>query len=281
MTYRANPRTPRPLRVASIVAAILIAASAAAGGTAATSDVTASPVPAYPSLSSVQGWLQMWVNADRASLGLAPLRLDGRLRTIADDRAATMASIGVLTHTAAGDLSTELRGAGIQWYSWGEDIGWTTFSWGPDAARSLYTMWKHSPEHWALLMSPTLNYVGFGLGYRAADGSTYGSVVFTESRDQTPPAVRMTSASRTGSTIHFSWIGADVRLQTHTSGFRSFDLLYRASGGTWRIIRSGTTSTSISIASRPAGHAYYLSVRGRDNAGNLSAWSAPLHIWVP
>ena len=281
MTYRANPRTPRPFRVASIVAAIFIAASVASSGAAATIDVTVSPIPAYPSLGSVQGWLQTWVNADRASLGLAPLRLDGRLRAIADGRAATMAGMGVLTHTAAGDLSSELSGAGVQWYGWGEDIGWTTFPWGVDAARSLYTMWKHSPEHWTLLMSPSFNYVGFGLGYRTTDRSTYGSVVFSESRDQTPPAVRMTSATRTGSTVQFSWTGVDVRLQTHTSGFRSFDLLYRASGGTWRIIRSGTTSTSISIASRPSGHSYYLSVRARDNAGNLSAWSAPLHIWVP
>ena len=281
MTYRVHPRTPRPLLLASIVAAIVLAAMTAAGGTTASTALTASYVPASPSIRTAEGWLQTWVNTSRASLGLAPLRLDGRLRAIADDRAAALAALGVLDHGAAGDLQSQLGRAGIQWYAWGEAIGWTTDSWGLGAAQSLFAMWRNSPQHWALLMSPTFNYVGFGLGYRAADGSTYGSVVLTESRDQTPPAVRMTSASRSGSTVHFSWTGAEIRLQTHTSGFRSFDLLYRASGGTWRIIRSGTTSTSISIASRPSRHSYYLSVRARDNAGNLSAWSAPLHIWVP
>lgn len=294
MTSRARPRTPAPLFSATILASLVFAMAGAtgAGAVGANAAVPAAAVvpaiaaavtaiPASPSPTSVEGYLLTWVNADRAALGLRPLRLDGRLRAVARTRAATLATLGILSHTAPGDLSAQLAAAGVQRYAWGEDIGWTSYAWGLGAARSLYSMWKASPEHWTILTNATYNSVGFGLGYRPSGGATYGSAVLTESSDQTAPAARMTSASRIGTTVRFTWTGAEISLQTPTAGFVSFDLLYRASNGVSRVIRSGTTATAISIASRPGGHSYYLSVRARDRAGNVSPWSAPLHVWVP
>lgn len=236
---------------------------------------------AVPTAATLEGSLLAAVNADRTAIGLVPLRIDPRLRAIADTRSATLASLGVLTHAAAGDLPTQLTAAGVTTETWGEDLGWTTYAWGTPATGNLLAMWRASPEHWALLMSATLNYVGVGLALRSSDGATYASVVFTESPDHTPPVARVTSANRSGTTISFSWRGWDVPLQTHTTGLATFDVLYRASGGYWRVIRSRTTTTSVTIANRPPGHSYYLSVRARDRAGNLSSWSAPLHVWVP
>jgi len=256
-----------------------VGANAAVSAAAVVAAVTA--IPASPSPTSVEGYLLTWINADRAALGLRPLRLDGRLRTVARARAATLASLGILSHTAPGDLSAQLAAAGVQRYAWGEDIGWTSYAWGLGAARSLYSMWKASPEHWTILTNATYNYVGFGLGYRPSGGATYGSAVLTQSSEQTAPAARMTSASRIGTTVRFTWTGADGSLQAPTAGFVWFDLLYRASNAVSRVIRTGTTATAISIASRPGGHSYYLSVRARDRAGTVSPWSAPLHVWVP
>jgi hypothetical protein len=243
--------------------------------------VAADAFPTSPSVDTIEGYLRTWLNADRAANGLQPLRLDLRLRAVARDRASTLAVLNVLDHAAAGDLTTQLTDAAVQEFGWGEDIGWTGYAWGQAAAASLYSMWRHSPEHWTLMMSPDFNYVGIGLGYRATGNATYASVIFTESTDHTAPVARMTGASRTGTTARFSWTGADVLLQTHTAGLASFDIEYKVGGGTWRTIRTGTKATSVSLGSRPRGHSYYLSVRARDGAGNLSAWSPPLHVWVP
>ena len=176
--------------------------------------------------------------------------------------------------------SNALR-AGVRWYGWGEDIGFSSYSWGRDVALSLYTMWKHSPGHWKLMMSSTYNYLGIGLGYRWADGATYSSIVFAEMPDHSPPAGRMTSAGRTGTSVWFHYTGVDTILQTHTAGVRDYDLEYKVDGGAWRIIATHRSSQSITISSRPHGHSYYVAVRARDRAGNLGRWSSPLRVYVP
>jgi uncharacterized protein YkwD len=259
--------------------AALSAAPAVLG--AALPPATTSTIPTSPAQTTVEGYVLTWVNADRVARGLRPLRLDSDLRSVARERAGALASLGVLSHTAAGDLSAQLAAAHIQDWSWGEDIGWTTYRWGYDAARSLFLSWKGSAPHWALLMSSTFNYVGIGLGYRSADQSTYAVIDLTESRDHTAPGKKMIGRGRSGSTIWFTWRGADVSLQTHTSGLKNFDVEFRRDDGAWRIIRSGTSATSIRLASRVAGHQYYLRVRARDRAGNVSDWSGSLHVLVP
>jgi uncharacterized protein YkwD len=238
-------------------------------------------IPTSPSRSTIGGWILTWLNADRAARGLRPLRLDTRIRSVADARSEKLATLGVLVHSAAGDLGAQLKTAGVQWFAWGEDIGTTTYPWGRVAARQLYLAWRKSPPHRALLMSASLNYIGIGLGYRASARATYAAIDFTESGDHTAPIARMTSASRTGTTIAFTWRGADVALQTHTSGVRSFDVEYRCGDGSWQVIRQGTKATSIRLAGRSHGHRYFVRVRARDNAGNVSGWSAALHVRVP
>src|SRR5882757_8289841 len=66
------------------------------------------------------------INGARVSRGLVPLRTDGRLWDLAGDRAATMASHDVLSHTVAGSLSTSLTSRGMSWYTFGETIAYTT-----------------------------------------------------------------------------------------------------------------------------------------------------------
>jgi uncharacterized protein YkwD len=281
---RAFPRIPRRV-LAIFLAGIVTAMIGMAPGTALASgspspNANTNP-PNSPSSSTVETYIRTWLNRDRSSRGLRPLRVDVNLRAIATTRAGTLASLGLLSHSAPGNLSSQLNAAGVRWYSWGEDIGWSSYSWGHDVASSLYTMWRHSPAHWTLMMSSHYNYLGIGLGYRWPDGATYASIVFAEIRDHTAPTARLTAAGRKGTSVWFHYTGADPALQTHTAGLLDFDLAYRVDGGSWTIIRLHRKAVSITLASRPRGHTYYLVVRARDKRGNASAWSSPRHVTVP
>jgi uncharacterized protein YkwD len=280
---RAFPRMPRrvlAILLAGIVAGMIGLAPGTALAAGSTPNANTNP-PNSPSSGTVETYIRTWLNHDRAIRGLRSLRVDISLANIATTRAQTLASLGLLSHTAPGNLGSQLTSAGVRWYGWGEDIGWSSYSWGHDVALSLYTMWKHSPGHWSLMMSSRYNYLGIGLGYRWTDGATYSSIVFAEMPDHSAPAGRMTLAGRTGTSVWFRYTGVDTILQTHTAGVRDYDLEYKVDGGAWRIIATHRTARSITISSRPHGHSFYVAVRARDRAGNLGRWSSPLRVYVP
>jgi uncharacterized protein YkwD len=220
------------------------------------------------------------INNARVSNGLVRLRLDTRLRDLAEYRAGVMASTNTLSHTIAGCLSCELTARDIQWYSQGEAIAWDAYAYPDDAIRIIFQLW-HDASHWPLLMSSTFNYVGLGIVHRSDYNKTLASLVLTESVDHTRPTAKITGSSRSGSTVSWSWSGADIRLQTHTAWLKNYDVEYRVGTGTWAMIRSGTTANSISLSGRAGGHYYGLRVRSRDYRGNLSYWTAEVRIWVP
>jgi uncharacterized protein YkwD len=240
------------------------------------------PVAAATTASSVEASLLAMTNRDRAARALRPLRRDARLASIAGERAGNLAAASTFSHAAAGgSLSTPLAAASVQWYRWAETIAWWPGGLRSTTAASIYRAWKSSPTHWATLMSKTLNYVGFGVAVRASDGRVFASGVYTESRDHTRPRAKVTGASRSGTTITFTWRGSDPPLQTHWARLRDFDVWLRRDGGTWRLIRDNTTARSVRLANRARGHRYELMVRSRDRVGNLSRKSAPVGIWVP
>lgn len=229
--------------------------------------------------------LLSWLNRDRATRGLRPLRSEPRHVTTATERAGRMAATGALSHSIGGDLGAELTSAGVHWFGFGEDIGTTSAAWGSAAATMLYGLWRASPEHWAAMMSDRFAYVGIAFVQRATDGTTWASIVFSESLDVTRPVARMTAArsyaTSSGTAASYTWRGADPLLQTHTAGLRDFDVAYRVDTGAWRVIRAATTTTSMTLARRPRGHSYWVRVRARDRRGNLSAWSSAVRVVVP
>jgi uncharacterized protein YkwD len=240
----------------------------------------AAPVAAGTA-ETMEARLLSLVNADRAKLGLVALRFRPALVDLAGDRAATLASKGVLSHDAAGCLSCQLTSRKIQWYGYGEALGATGWPWGDQAVTSLFNAWKGSPGHWSLLMSKTYNYLGIGVAYRSANQNTYAAIVLTESVDQSWPWAKMGTKTATGTTASWTWSGADTRLQTHTSGLKNFDVQYRVDNGTWATIRSGFTGGSLSLSGRAHGHWYGLRVRSRDNRGYVSGWTSELRVWIP
>ncbi len=246
--------------------------------------VLGTPSPTRASTSATAAGMatefQTWLNRDRVAAGLVPLRSWSSLASLATVRAGKMAAAGVMSHAAAGgSVGSALTATSIPWLSFGEIIGTSSYPWGTQSAANLYGMWKRSAMHHAVMFSASYNYFGAGFA-RRSNGTTWASIVFTESPDHTPPVAYNGPLSRSGTTISFSWSGRDVRLQTHTAGLRSFDLAYRVDGGAWRVIRNDTTSTSIRIANRVPGHSYSFRVQAADRRGNLSRWTTAKRIWV-
>jgi uncharacterized protein YkwD len=240
------------------------------------------PAPTRASTeSTMESSLRSWISRDRVARGLRPLRNDARLAGLAGDRASWMAARGKLSHdTVDGSACNAMTKRSIFWYRCGEDVGMTTATWGTRAAKFIYSLWRKSPAHWALLMSNRYNYLGVGVA-RRSNGSTYSSIVFIEGPDRTAPIARMLTRSVSGRTVRFTWTGSDARLQTHTSGLKNFNVALRVDSGAYVQIRTGTTMTSLTLRNRARGHWYTVRVQARDNRGNLSAWSTGKRAWVP
>ena len=116
-----------------------------------------------------------WINDARDNRGLRPLRVTDKLRNLAGDRASTMARTGDLEHPDC--LSCLLRNRDISFDTCAETIAITTYPWGHDAARSIFTAWKGSSSHWGILMSRSLKRIGIGVAYRNSNNATFGAAV--------------------------------------------------------------------------------------------------------
>ena len=73
---------------------------------------------------------------------------------------------------------------------------------------------------------------------------------------------RVTGASRSGDDVSWTWNGYDPRLQTHTAGFRDFDVQYRVGSGDGG--RSATTRPEVPDLARPATWPVLRDPRARD-----------------
>jgi uncharacterized protein YkwD len=260
-------RLPRALGAALITALVVTAFAA--------------PVSAATSASTAEAMIIGWVNTDRAAAGLRPLRGDSELAYIAGLRASRMASTNTMSHTVGGNLGNQLAYRGVQWYRYGETIGWSTAGWTVDSARAIYRMWMRSAPHRALLMSTRFNYIGLGLAYRSSNQRTFGSAVMTESVDHTRPVARIKTKSRSGDDLAWTWNGYDPALQTHTAGLRDYDVQYRIGYGAWQTIYDNTTAKSLVLRDRVHGQSYAIRVRATDRRGNVSPWTLEQRLWVP
>jgi uncharacterized protein YkwD len=269
----------RPRALASALARLLLTASFAALVATSVGPLAHPATVAAGTAETMEAKILSLVNAERTKRGLVPLRLHSGLVDLAGDRAAYMVSINQMQHISC--LGCTLNSRGIQWWAAAEDIAFTSYPWGDQAAMSIFNGWKSSSGHWAILMSANLNYIGLGVAYRSSNHATYASAVLTESNDRTAPWSKMSTGSHSGTTVSWTWTGNDVGLQTHTAGLKNFDVQYRVGSGSWQTIKSGTTARSLSLSGRAHGAYYGLRVRARDNAGRVSAYCAEIRVWVP
>src|SRR6476659_7163304 len=104
---------------------LLATAFAAVVGLGAIPAIHRPAVAQAATATTIEDEILGWLNRDRLAHGLVALRLDTRLRDLAEYRAGVMASTGTMSHTVAGILSSQLTARGIQWYTEGECIAWT------------------------------------------------------------------------------------------------------------------------------------------------------------
>ena len=232
--------------------------------------------------STMASQLVSLINKDRVSRGLTVYRTWTAVTKLANDRAARMGYRNTLSHTAAGgSVGSALTSRHIQWYSYGEAIGYTGYAPGGDAAAHLFSMWMNSSPHRALMLSTKYNYIGVGLYYKSATHTTWASIVFVESRDHTAPVARNGALGTSGTTVSFSWSGVDPVLQSHWAGMRSYNVQYRIDSGRWMNLRINTTATSLVVKNRLRGHWYRFRVQPADQRGNLGRWTSETKIWLP
>ena len=263
----ASPPTLRTRATRHGLAAVLVILLAGAwfGG--------AAPVSATSTAEAMDAQILVSINQARAGLHLQPLRLDARLISWANARSAWMAARGVLTHTSFDGSPCNLYDVmRISWYQCGEAIADTTAVPGPTGASALYTLWRNSPDHYALITSTTFNYIGIGVTYRPANRTTYSSILFLEGPDRTMPIPSWTSVSLTGRTVHWGWTAYDPILQSHLAGVRNYDVELSVNHGAWGLLRSASTGVSCTMPDRVPGSTWALRVRARDAAGNVSRW---------
>jgi uncharacterized protein YkwD len=162
--------SPRLGRTSLVLAALIAAFTALAVGPVAHPE----PVSAGTA-ANMESKMLGWINNARDNRGLRPLRVTDKLRDLAGDRASTMARTGDLEHPDC--LSCLLRNRDISFDTCAETIAFTTYDWGHDAARSIFTAWRGSSGHWDILMSRKLRRIGVGVAYRSQNDGTFGAAV--------------------------------------------------------------------------------------------------------
>lgn len=98
------------------------------------------------------------VNAERARVGVAPLRLSQDLMECAAIRAEELTVNNSHTRPDGSDWSTALRNKGR---TWGENIAA-----GYTSAESVFYAWMNSDGHRANILNPDFRELGVGYAYR-------------------------------------------------------------------------------------------------------------------
>ncbi len=261
----------RPSRLAILLVLGLLAASVVGPGSAAAADGM--------TISQAELAMVDALNVDRTTRGLVPVRIDSRLMAIARARSADMATKDYFSHTQPDgrNVFDILSAQKITWYNAGEIIAWNNYPTLETSVPAANSQWLNSPDHKAIVVSTTYNYVGVGLAL-GSNGKKIWTAVYLRGPDRT--GARATTAKPTiaaGATaaskrVTVTWSGADVKLQVLTSGFHSFQVQRRMDGGAWTMVWIGTTVKSLTL-DLAANHTYEFRVAARDKAGNWGAWS--------
>ena len=137
--------------------------------------------------SATEGEFLSLINSTRAANGLAPLTVDGGLKTHARNHTQEMIDAIDLYHSTSSELRAS---AGSGWSKVGENVGRGSTS------SSLHTAFMNSPSHAANILG-TYNYVGIGTG--TTDGRLYVTVVFMQKGATPSPTTTQPAPTTTAS----------------------------------------------------------------------------------
>ena len=128
------------------------------------------------------------INASRSANGLAPLAVDGKLRSYARTHTQRMIEAGKIYHSSGDQLAS----AGTDgWTKLGENVG------AGGVPSGLHQAFMGSPSHRANILGSDYNYVGVGTDYDA-NNNMYVTVIFMALSNSTttttaPPATTTTT----------------------------------------------------------------------------------------
>jgi len=260
-------------RLASLSLLVILGASLVGPATVGAADLSVDAA----TVNAEEAHLISFLNADRAALGLVPVRVDARLMAMARARSTDMIVNDYFSHTQPDgrNVFDILNASGITWYGAGEIIAWNNYPMDVSASTANH-QWLGSPDHLAIVISNNYNYVGVGLAVDPVTGKKMWTAIYMKGPDRTGAQARLATPSlgtgtQTTRRVTLRWTGSDVRLQVLTAGLRSFVLQRKVDSGVWRTIL-GTTNRSL-ILSVAKGHRTQFRVAARDRAGNRGAWS--------
>ncbi|HKE99815.1 MAG TPA: S8 family serine peptidase [Actinomycetes bacterium] len=166
----------------------------ARGGAAKQGSTSTSALPANPITQRIADDLLGRLNAERRARGLAALRWDPALASMARDWSAHMAQTDEFEHRP--DLRKALVGNRIRV---GENIAYTN---GPDQARELHILWMRSDGHRENMLQPGFDAVGIGVvcdGDRVYATQNFGgSTGAPAASDAIPPAEPLVATAPSG-----------------------------------------------------------------------------------
>lgn len=167
----------RALLLLPVTALLLVGCAAAPGSPTPTSAPTGAPTTTVaPGASTTPAWVSDMlarINAERAAVGAAPLRLCASLMTAAQRHSEDQAAHSTMSHTGSNGSTMVQRaeGAGYRgWTSLAENVaaGYTSVT-------SVMGGWMGSTGHRTNLLASTTQHVGVG---RATAGS--GAIYWTQ-----------------------------------------------------------------------------------------------------
>ena len=135
--------------------------------------------------SSIENDFLTLINAERASLGLTPLRVNSQLETAAYLHSKDMGDNNYFSHTSLDGTQFYQRivAAGYSNYAGlAENIA---YAYGAPSASQVYSMWYNSPGHYANMIG---DYVDAGLGVYTINGYTFYTLDLGKSYSPYPTA---------------------------------------------------------------------------------------------
>ncbi len=161
--------------------------------------------------SGTEGEFLAKINATREAAGLAPLEIDGGLRSHARTHTEDMIAAGEIFHSSSGELKAA---GGKGWDRIGENVG------RGQSPTSLHQAFMDSSGHKKNILGD-YNYVGIGTG--SSDGYLYVTVVFMKKGSTaaptttTVPAETTTSAPKTSGSTKASTEPAETTTSAPTT----------------------------------------------------------------
>ncbi|MEX0308886.1 MAG: CAP domain-containing protein, partial [Tateyamaria sp.] len=137
------------------------------------------------------------INAERASVGVAPLALELRLNDASEDHSVWMDQSLTFSHTGTGgsDPGDRMRASGFEFegqWTWGENIAYQSERGAPgiaDDVVDLHTALMNSPGHRANILNPNFDLIGIGI--EVGDNRGFDAVYVTQNFAATAAPVQL------------------------------------------------------------------------------------------